>query len=64
MTGQISKEIDKTLSDSGFYDSTSESGECLMVFQQNIVDLDVQATGWVQNIILESLPAYRGGLSI
>ena len=64
VSGQLSKVMYKTLSESGGYEMTSESGEGVMVFQPNIIDLDVQATGWVQNSILESLPAYRGGMTI
>jgi hypothetical protein len=64
VSGQLSKVMYKTLSGKGGYEMTSESGDGVMVFQPNIVDLDVQAAGWVQNSILESLPAYRGGMTI
>ena len=64
VSGQLSKVMYKTLFEKGGYEMTSESGEGVMVFQPNIVNLDVQAVGWVQNSILESLPAYRGGMTI
>jgi hypothetical protein len=64
VSGQLSKVMYKTLSEKGGYEMTSESGDGVMDFQPNIVDLDVQATGWVQNSILESLPANRGSMTI
>ena len=45
VSGQLSKVMYKTLSEKGGYEMTSESGDGVMDFQPNIVDLDVQATG-------------------
>ena len=42
---------------------TREPGPGVMVFQPNIRDLDITATGWVQNSILESLPDTRGRMT-
>ena len=53
----------ETLGERGGYELTSENGPGVMVFWPNIIDLDIQATGWVQGSILESLPASRGSMT-
>jgi predicted DNA-binding transcriptional regulator AlpA len=63
VSGLLAKVMYESLSDRGGYEMTDESGPGVMVFMPNIVDLDVQATGWVQSSILESLPAYRGRMT-
>jgi predicted DNA-binding transcriptional regulator AlpA len=63
VSGLLAKVMYESLSDRGGYEMTEESGPGVMVFAPNIVDLDVQATGWVQSSILESLPAYRGRMT-
>ena len=64
VSGQLSKALVRALSERGGYEMTTESGPGVMEFMPNIVDLDIAATGWVQSSILESLPAYRGGMTI
>jgi hypothetical protein len=63
VSGRLAKAMYETLGERGGYELTSESGPGVMVFWPNIIDLDVQATGWVQGSILESLPAYRGRMT-
>jgi hypothetical protein len=63
VSGRLAKAMYETLRERGGYELTSDSGPGVMVFMPNIIDLDVQATGWVQSGILESLPAYRGRMT-
>lgn len=63
VSGQFGKAMYKTLSERGGYELTSESGPGVMVFMPNIVELDIVATGWVENSILESLPDTRGRMT-
>ena len=63
VSGQLAKVMYKTLTEQGGYELTSDSGPGVMVFMPNIVDLDVMATGWVQNSIVESLPDSRGRMT-
>jgi hypothetical protein len=64
VSGQLSKVMYKTLVERGGYEMTDESGAGVMSFMPNIVDLDVQEVGWVQNSILESLPDSRGSMTV
>lgn len=64
VAGQFDKAMFTALSERGGYEITSESGPGVMQFMPNIVDLDVQEVGWVQNSILESLPESRGSMTI
>ncbi|HSG98209.1 MAG TPA: DUF3313 family protein [Woeseiaceae bacterium] len=63
VSGQLAKVMHKTLTERGGYELTSESGPGVMVFMPNIIDLDVHATGWAQGSLVETLPAYRGGMT-
>ena len=63
VSGQLSSVMYEALAENGGYEMTSESGPGVLVFVPNIVDLDIQATGWVQSSIMESLPAYRGRMT-
>ena len=54
----------KTLTERGGYEIVTESGEDVMVFLPNIVDLDVEAAGWIENSILESVSDSRGRMTI
>ena len=63
VSGRLAKAMYETLVERGGYEPTSESGPGVMVFWPNIIDLDIQATGWVQGSILESLPASRGSMT-
>lgn len=63
VSGQLSKVMYETLTERGGYEMTSESGPGVMVFMPNITELDIQATGWVQSSILESLPLSRGSMT-
>jgi hypothetical protein len=64
VAGFFSKAMHKALTEQGRYELTSESGPGVMVFMPNIVDLDVEAVGWVQNNIVESIPKTRGRMTI
>lgn len=64
VSGRLAKVMVKTLSEQGGYEFTRESGDGVMRFLPNIIDLDIQAAGWVQNSIVESLPHYRGRMTI
>ena len=64
VAGQLTKAMYRALSERGGYELTSESGVGVMHLMPNIVDLDVQAAGWVQNSILESLPDSRGSMTV
>jgi hypothetical protein len=63
VSGRLAKAMYETLRERGGYELTSDSGPGVMVFWPNIIKLDVQATGWVQSGILESLPASRGSMT-
>ena len=52
------------LTEQGGYELTSESGPGVMEFQPNIVDLNILATGWVENSIVEYLPQTRGEMTV
>jgi hypothetical protein len=64
VAGQLAKAMYKTLSERGEYEITSDSGVGVMRFIPNIIELDVQAAGWVENSILESLPDSRGRMTV
>ena len=53
-----------TLTGRGGYELVSEPGPGVMLFLPNLVDVDVQATGWVEGSILESLPESRGYMTV
>ena len=63
VSGRLAKAMYETLTERGGYELTSESGPGVMVFWPNIVDLNVQATGWVQGSIVESLHHTRGSMT-
>jgi len=63
VAGQLARAMYRTLAEGGGYELTSESGPGVMHFMPNIIDLDIQATGWVQSSILESLPDSRGRMT-
>lgn len=63
VSDQMASAIIRAFAGRGGYEMTSEPGPGVMVFQPNIVDLDITATGWVQNSILESLPDSRGRMT-
>jgi hypothetical protein len=64
VSSQLTREMYKTLSEQGGYELTNESGPGVMHFLPNIVDLNVQATGWVESSILESYPDSRGSMTV
>lgn len=53
-----------TLTGRGGYELVSEPGPGVMLFLPNIVDADVQATGWIEGSIIESLPESRGYMTV
>ena len=63
VSGQLGKVMYETLAKRGGYEMTRESGPGVMVLMPNITDLDIQATGWVQSSILESVPLSRGSMT-
>ena len=63
VSGRLAKAMYETLSERGGYELTSESGPGVMVLMPNIVDLNIQATGWVQGSIVESLHHTRGSMT-
>ena len=63
VSGQLAKAMYNTLAERGGYELTSVSGPGVMVFMPNITELDIQATGWVQSSILESVPDSRGSMT-
>lgn len=63
VSGQLSRVMYETLSERGGYEMAGESGPGVMVFMPNITELDIQATGWVQSSILESVPLSRGSMT-
>jgi hypothetical protein len=63
VSGRLAKAMYGTLTERGGYELTNESGPGVMVFMPNIVDLNVQATGWVQGSIVESLHHSRGSMT-
>ncbi|NNJ80380.1 MAG: DUF3313 family protein [Xanthomonadales bacterium] len=64
VSDQLSRVMFKTLTESSDYELTGETGDGVMHFQPNIVDLDVEAAGWIESSILESLPDTRGSMTI
>ena len=64
VSGQLSKVMYKTLTERGGYEIVTESGEDVMVLLPKIVDLDVEAAGWIENSILESVSDSRGRMTI
>lgn len=64
VAGQLAKAMYKTLSERGDYEITGDSGVGVLRFIPNIIDLDVQAAGWVENSILESVPDSRGRMTV
>lgn len=63
VSGRLAKAMYETLTERGGYELTRESGPGVMVFMPNIVELDVHATGWVQDSILESVSDSRGRMT-
>ena len=63
VSDQMGKVMYETLAERGGYEMTRESGPGVMVFLPNITELDIQATGWVQSSILESVPLSRGSMT-
>ena len=53
-----------TLTGPGGYELTREPGPGVMLFLPNLVDVDVEATGWVEGSIIESLPESRGYMTV
>ena len=64
VSDRLVQAMSAALTEQGGYELTSESGPGVMDFQPNIVDLNVRATGWVQNTILEYLPDSRGEMTV
>ena len=64
VAGQVAKAMYRKLSEQEDFELTDQSGAGVMRFSPNIVDLDVQAAGWMENSILESLPDSRGRMTI
>jgi hypothetical protein len=60
----LAQAMSDALTERGGYELTSESGPGVMELQPNIVDLNVLATGWVQNTIVEYLPHTRGEMTV
>jgi hypothetical protein len=61
---QFAEVMFEALSEKGEYELTSDSGPGVMSFQPNITDVNVVASGLVQNSILESMPDSRGRMTI
>ena len=64
VSGQFAKVMHKKLSGQDGYELTSESGPGVMRFLPRIVDLDIQAPGWVQGSIVESMSRTKGSVTI
>ena len=64
VAGQLARSMYTGLSERGGYEMTKESGAGTMVFEPNIVDLNVPSIGWVQSSIIESLPESRGSMTV
>ena len=60
----LAQAMSAALTEQGGYELTSESGPGVMEFQPNIVDLNILATGWVENSIVEYLPQTRGEMTV
>ncbi len=63
VSGRLGKAMFEILTERGGYELTSESGPGVMVFMPNIIELDIDATGWVQSSIVESLSESRGSMT-
>jgi hypothetical protein len=63
VSGRLAKAMYETLTEQGGYEPTTEGGPGVMVFMPNIVELDVQAPGWAQSGIVESLSDNRGSMT-
>lgn len=64
VSGRLAQAMFTALTEQGGFELTDESGPGVMEFQPNIVDLNILATGWVQNSIVEHLARSRGGMTI
>ena len=64
VSDQFSKVMVKKLSSRDDYELTSESGPGVMHFIPRIVDLDIEAPGWMQNSIVESMARTKGSMTI
>lgn len=64
VSDQLTRSMQQTLSASGEYEFTSESGPGVMRFNPNVVDLDAESLAWSQAGIAESLPTSRGSMTV
>jgi len=64
VSDQLAKVMEKRISEGGDYELTSESGAGVMHFLPNIINLDIQGPGWIQNSIVESMTNSRGSMTI
>lgn len=64
VSDRLAQAMSAALTEQGGYELTSESGPGVMEFQPNIIDLNIQATGWVENAIVEYLPQTRGEMTV
>ena len=61
---RLTRSMFQTLSESGDYEFTRESGPGVMHFYPNIVDLDAQSLAYGSSAIVESLPSNRGSMTV
>lgn len=64
VSDRLAQAMSAALTEQGGYELTSDSGPDVMEFQPNIVDLNIQATGWMENSIVEYLPQTRGEMTV
>ncbi len=64
VSGQLAKVMHKELSTRDGYELTSESGPGVMRFLPRVADLDIQAPGWVQETIVDSMAYTKGSVTI
>ena len=61
---RFDKVMYNALTERGDYELVSEAGPGVMLFLPNLVDVDVEATGWYEGSIMESLPESRGSMTV
>lgn len=64
VSDRLARAMAQALTEQAGYELTDENGPGVMEFQPNIVDLNVQATGWVQDSIVEYVAATRGEMTV
>lgn len=62
--GRFDRVMYDALTGKGGYELVSEAGPGVMLFLPNLVDVDVEATGWFEASIMESLPESRGSMTV